>query len=272
MDTILATVNSETMCAIICKHKIYGEGKITKIRCSENMGKPEIMLSFESEAKNAVLAYTIVTQRRLLTLDATDQETLDNLMAEYGANWYEFDQKRKDELRAKQEAAKAQKEKEKQEAEEAKKLEAMQLRLERLQPENLTTLCGTPATEYETIGWLAKHIKSLKPFMPFEAKSWFESKFGPVECAKIYERGAKTSGKHPMKYTLSIHGSFDAELPAVLKSKASATSSKAIDSVEFFWSLVDRFDFQFGKKQDVDKIKKNIPTTYLPEFERGFAM
>ena len=271
MDTtMLTTLNSETTCEIACTHKIYGSGKIIKIKCSENLGKPELFLTFESPVKSTTFAYTIAS--KFLKFDETDQETLDCLMAEYGANWFEMDQQRKEEERARKEAARLQKEQEQQEAEAKKKVEQTLARLDRLKPEDLSTICKTPQTEYEMIGWMAKHIKSIKPSMPEECKSWFESKFGPVECATIYEKGAKTSGNNPMKYTLSIHGTFDAEVPSVLMVKATERNKKVIDSVEFFWTLVDKYGFQFGKKQNVDEIKKFVPTTYLTEFEAGLAM
>ena len=119
---------------------------------------------------------------------------------------------------------------------------------------------------------MAKHIKSIKPSMPAECKSWFESKFGPTECATIYEKGAKTTGNNPMKFTLSIHGTFDSEVPSLLLTKATEKNKKVIDSVEFFWTLVDKYGFQFGKKQNVDEIRKFVPNTYMTEFEAGFAM
>ena len=273
MDTtMLTTLNSETACEIACVHKIYGSGKITNLKCSENLGKPEILMTFESPVKTVTLAFSIVSARKLLAFDETDQETLDCLMAEYIANWFEMDKQRRDEERARKEAARLQQEQEKQEAEAKKKVEQTLARLNCLKPEDLSTICGTPQTEYEMIGWIAKHVKSIKPSMPEECKSWFESKFGPVESATVYEKGAKTSGNNPMKYTLSIHGTFDAEVPSVLTVKATEKNKKAIDSVEFFWTLVDKYGFQFGKKQNVDEIRKFVPTTYLTEFEAGLAM
>ena len=47
---------------------------------------------------------------------------------------------------------------------------------------------------------------------------------------------------------------------------------KHISSVELFWTLVDKYGFQFGKKQNVDEIKRFVPATYLPDFDRGLAM
>ena len=96
-----------------------------------------------------------------------------------------------------------------------------------MKPAEISEVCATPQTEYETIGWLAKHCTSIKPSMPAEAQGWFEKKFGKVDNAKVYEAGAKTSGKNPMKYTLSIDGCFDSEGPVYSSSIHSGQQTEA---------------------------------------------
>ncbi len=267
---MLATINSETLCSIDCKHKTYGSGKITKIKCSENLGKPDLFITFESETKTTTFAYTIVS--KFLEFDESDALTMENLMAEYLENWLEFDTNRKAEAKAAREAKYAAEAKAKAEAEAQKKLEATMAKLDRMQPEDVAAVCGTPNTEFETIGWLAKHCTSLKPSMPAEAQNWFEAKFGKVANAKVYDAGAKTSGGNSMKYTLSIDGCFNAEVPSILRRFVPANKPKHISSVELFWTLVDKYGFQFGKKQDIDEIKKFVPADYLSDFERGLEM
>ena len=124
---MLATINSETLCSIDCKHKTYGSGRITKIKCSENNSKPELFLTFESEAKNTVFAYTLAS--KFLAFDETDQLTLENLLAEYLENWLEFDATRKAEAREAREAKLAAEAQAKAEAEAQKKLEATMAKL-----------------------------------------------------------------------------------------------------------------------------------------------
>ena len=268
--TILTTVNSETTCAIACNHKLYGSGTITKIKCSEYLNKPEFFLTFESDNKNTKFAYTVAS--KLFTLNEADSQTLEELFAEYTENWLEFDANRKAEAEA---VAKAKKEAEKQAEAAAKaeqKLKATMASLEKLKPEDISAICGTPKTEYEVIGWLAKHCTNIKPSMPAEALSWFEQKFGKVDNAKVYEAGAKTTGNNPMKYTLSIAGNFNAEVPAILNRFASGSKLKHISSVEFFWTLIDKYGFQFGKKQNIDEIRKFVPTCYISDFEQGLVM
>ena len=267
---MLATINSETLCSISCSHKTYGSGQITKIKCSENNGKPELFLTFESEVKNTTFAYTLAS--KFLQFDETDALTLDSLMAEYLENWLEFDATRKAEAQAAREAKKAAEEKAKADKEAQQKLEATMAKLNKMQPSDVSEVCGTPQTEYEAIGWLAKHCTSIKPSMPAEAQGWFEKKFGKVDNAKVYETGAQTSGKNPMKYTLSIEGYFNSEVPSILSRFVPANNPKHISSVEFFWTLVDKYGFQFGKKQNIDEIKKFVPIDYLADFDRGMAM
>jgi hypothetical protein len=267
---MLTTVNSETACAIACTHKIYGPGTITKIKCAEYLNRPELFLTFESDVKTTAFAYTVAS--KLFTLDEADKLVLEGVLAEYSGNWLEFDANRKAEAEAK---AKAKKEAEKQAEANKKaeqKLKATMAKLEKLKPEDIASVCGTPQTEYEVLGWLAKHCTSIKPSMPAEALGWFEQKFGKIDNAKVYEAGAKTTGKNPMKYTLSIDGNFNAEVPSILSRFVSGSKSKHISSVEFFWALIDKYGFQFGKKQNIDAIKKFVPDCYLADFECGLAM
>jgi hypothetical protein len=273
MENYLATINSESQANIVAVHKLYGFGKITKIRCSENQGTPELFLTYESDAgKTVVLAYQIVKARGLLQFGDMDTETLDNLFEEYAVNWTEFNENRKAEAKAAREAKKEAEAQAKAEKEAQKKVEATLNKLNSMKPDDLARVCGTPTTEYETIGWLAKHVTNIKPSMPAEAQGWFEKKFGKVDCAKVYESGAKTTGKNPMKYTLSIDGSFNSEVPSTLARYISGSNNKHISSVEFFWSLIDKYGFQFGKKQDLDEIKKFVPDIHMSDFERGLAM
>ena len=269
---MLATINSEATCSIACTHKTYGSGTITKIKCSENLGKPELFLTFESDTKTTTFAYTIASKFKLIKLDETDQLNIENLLADYLENWLEFDATRKAEAQAAREARKAADEQAKADKEAQKKLEAAMTKLDTMKPESISAICGTPTTEYETIGWLAGHCTSIKPSMPAEAQGWFEKKFGKVDNAKVYEAGAQTSGKNPMKYNLSIDGSFNAEVPSILSRFVSTNNPKHISSVELFWALVDKYGFQFGKKQNIDEIRKYVPDCYLADFDRGLAM
>jgi hypothetical protein len=267
---MLTTVNSENLCSIDCTHKTYGAGKITKIRCSEYLGKPELFLTFESEVKNTTFAYTFAV--KLLELNETDASTLESLMTEYRENWLEFDTNRKAEVMAAWEAEKVAEAKAKADEAAQKKLKATMANLNKMQPEDISATCQTSQVEYETIGWLAKHCTSIKPFMPAGVLDWFEQKFGKVDNAKIYEAEEKTSGKNPMKYTLSIEGCFDSEVPSVLNRYAQKNNPKHINSIGFFWTLVTKYGFQFGRKQNVDEIRKLVPEVYLADFERGLTM
>ena len=47
--------------------------------------------------------------------------------------------------------------------------------------------------------------------------------------------------------------------------------SKGIHNTAFIWDLVSNYGFQFGKKQDVDKIMDTVPNQYKVMFEAGFA-
>ena len=59
-------------------------------------------------------------------------------------------------------------------------------------------------------------------------------------------------------------------IPAILSTYLNPTG-KAIASTAFVWDLVDDYGFQFGKKQDVEKIKQTVPAQYVSMFEAGMT-
>ena len=126
-------------------------------------------------------------------------------------------------------------------------------------------------SQYEVLGWIAKHTKSIKASMPDYMENWFVKNFGQDSDRYVVDSTKRTSGGHPMQWSLSCKISFDSEVPSILLNKV-ASNKKAIDSVAFVWDLVDNYGFTFGKTQDINLIKSEIPSQYLEDFERGYAM
>jgi hypothetical protein len=59
-------------------------------------------------------------------------------------------------------------------------------------------------------------------------------------------------------------------VPSALSSKVNK-AGKVINDVPFVWGLIEKYDFQFGKTQDIEKIKANVPSTYIEQFEAGYS-
>lgn len=272
-----ATVNSETKVEINCTHKVYGTGKITNLRFAENQGKPEIFLSFESENKNVVLAYSIAIKLNLLSFDDTDTETLQNLLDEYIVNWTKYDAQRKADLIAKREAAAAEREAAKQAKSDAKKADAQEKKREQdIQSfEDLTKLARpvSQASEfYTTLGWLAKHIGTVTARLPDYLEPSFTRYFGDVP-RYVFDSQKKSPSGWSYQWAMALSASIKKakSIPAPLESYLNPTR-KALTDTEFVWDLVDSYGFKFGKEQDLEAIRSCVPSTYQTDFELGFVM
>ena len=60
------------------------------------------------------------------------------------------------------------------------------------------------------------------------------------------------------------------KIPAFL-SQYLSKSGNAIANTSFIWDIVTNYGFKFGKTQDLDQIRGNIPTEYLTYIENGYA-
>jgi hypothetical protein len=165
---------------------------------------------------------------------------------------------------------KAREEKLEKEKFEKRKQAALQ-KLNSIKPEQTSRLFKTPTSQYEVLGWMAKHTKSIKASMPDYMENWFVKIFGPEADRYVVDSTKRTSGGHPMQWSLSCKISFDSEVPSLLLNKV-ASNKKAIDSVAFVWDLIDNYGFTFGKTQSYEQIESEIPNQYLEDFRRGYAM
>jgi hypothetical protein len=57
-------------------------------------------------------------------------------------------------------------------------------------------------------------------------------------------------------------------IPAALIAHLGSTGKQIADT-SFIWDLVDNYGFQFGKQQDIDKIRSHVPSDFLSFFEAG---
>jgi catalase (peroxidase I) len=77
-----------------------------------------------------------------------------------------------------------------------------------------------------------------------------------------------------MQWALSMKAAISKKavnlIPNYLTKYLSA-SGNAVSDTSFIWDLVDNYGFQFGKKQDIEKIKSHVPASGLASFEAGLA-
>lgn len=271
------TINSTMTTAITCTHKIYGAGKITELKFTENLEKPEMLMTFESAEKTVGLAYSIISKLGLLSFDETDTETLQNLFDEYLIEWTKLDEIRKAEIKAKREAEIEAREAKKKAQADAKKAEAFEQKKKRdikdfEEKLKLSKPMSIASEFYISLGWLAKHTGTISAALPDYLESTFVSHFGDVP-----RRVVDSQKKGPAGWTSQWASSFALSLkkpdiiPAMFEQYLNP-SRKALTDTSFVWELVDNYGFRFGKTQDLEAIRGCVPSDYISEFELGLAM
>jgi hypothetical protein len=217
---------------------------------------------------------TMSLRRGLNTSIVVDPEVriiIEKYLAVTKESYEIYDAEEREAYRIQQEQErKAREEKLEKEKFEKRKQAALQ-KLNSIKPEQTSRLFKTPTSQYEVLGWMAKHTKSIKASMPDYMENWFVKIFGPEADRYVVDSTKRTSGGHPMQWSLSCKISFDSEVPSLLLNKV-ASNKKAIDSVAFVWDLIDNYGFTFGKTQSYEQIESEIPNQYLEDFRRGYAM
>lgn len=125
---------------------------------------------------------------------------------------------------------------------------------------------------YYSLGWLAKHASNVAAVLPDYLADAFTRYFGseaPCRVVDSKHRGpAGWQAQWSWSFTISLK---KPELvPAFLSDKLNP-AGKAVSKTSFVWDLVENYGFQFGKKQDIDKIRSCIPSEYIDSFELALA-
>lgn len=125
---------------------------------------------------------------------------------------------------------------------------------------------------YYALGWLANHVGSMTAILPDYLGAAFEKHFGTEAPKTLVDGRAKTSGGYAKQWSwefkCTIKKLKETVVPACIEN-VTTDFSKGIHNTSFLWDLVANYGFQFGKKQDVDKIKETIPAQFVPSFEAG---
>ena len=127
---------------------------------------------------------------------------------------------------------------------------------------------------YYSLGWLTKNVGTFSAAMPDYLLSFFEGRFGTEYKPTVVDSKKRTVNGYAMQWALSMKASILKKaidkVPAFLTKYLSA-SGTAIADTSFIWDLVENYGFQFGKKQDIDKIRACVPTDYIDSFELALA-
>lgn len=249
-----------------------------------NLGR-NLFAEFDVEGETKICALDLGINSGVIKLEDNVQKVVDeyfeilNKAKEAYAVETEAARKEADEkarlAREKYEAEKARREEIKKQIEAdkryAKRVERALHKLSTLRPEKTEKLFETPTSQYEIIGWMAKHLTSVRAAMPDYAEKWFVGRFGDVERYVVNSK-KKTSGGFAYQWGLGLKLTFDEDVKGPLEQRATSKNKKVIDNVAFVWDLVENYGFQFGKEQNISQIKAEVPEQYLPDFEKGYAM
>lgn len=126
---------------------------------------------------------------------------------------------------------------------------------------------------YYTLGYIAKHVGTISAAMPDYLEDAFKKHFGSDAPCRVVDSKKKGPAGYTSQWTWSMGISLKnpETIPAFLQNKLNP-AGKSITDTSFVWDLVDNYGFQFGKKQDIDKIKQTIPNKFMPSFEAGMTV
>lgn len=125
---------------------------------------------------------------------------------------------------------------------------------------------------YYALGWLTSHVGAVSATMPDYLSDAFKKHFGADAVHTEVDSTKRTTNGNAMQWTFGFKATLrkSENIPAFLNQYLSSTG-KAIASTSFIWDLVDNYGFQFGKKQDTDKIRNTVPAKFLTSFEAGLS-
>ena len=127
---------------------------------------------------------------------------------------------------------------------------------------------------YYNLGWLAKNVGTISAALPDYLLKYFENHFGTEAKPTVVDSRKRTVNGYPIQWALSMKASVPKKvvdsIPPFLKQYLNPTGN-ALTNTTFIWDLVENYGFQFGRKQDVEKIRAAVPDFLLEYFEKGFT-
>ena len=257
------------------KHRINGQGQLVSVKAPLTGGSLYATIDFDSIGTK-VLALDAAFSARVLTMPEVLIDTLLEAQTAFKEDYEARDRAQRQADRLAREQAKEAEKKAKVDKEAEEKYERTKAKA--IKDFEALTVAARPVAAvdefYYSLGWLAKHVGVITAKLPDYLGSAFEKHFG-VEAPKTLVDGkAKTIGGYAKQWSWEFVASIKklkgTTVPAYLQN-ITTDFSKGIHNTSFVWDLVENYGFQFGKTQDVDKIRSCVPADYLTSFEAGLA-
>lgn len=254
------------------KHKIYGEGQLTFVKVP--LSGSAIYATVDFAAGTKTLSLDMAFAKNLLELPETLTDLLLEAQTVYKADVIERENEQRLADRLAREQAKEAEKKAKADKEAEEKYERTKARAIKDFDKLVANVAPKSTVDefYYSLGWLAKHVGSVSAKLPDYLADSFKKHFGSDVAFNAVDSKKRTVNGHSMQWTFGFVATLKKpeNMPALLAEHLSSTG-KHIADTSFIWSLVDNYGFQFGKTQDLDKIRSHVPSEYLASFEAGLA-
>lgn len=254
------------------KHKTYGEGQLTFVKVPSTGRSLYATIDFTSVGTKTI-SLDVAFAGQMLEMPEILTDILLEAQSVYKADFIEREQaqrlaERQEREQAREAAKKAAEDKknaEKYEATKAKALKDFEAITSAVKPVEVTN------EFYYSLGWLAKHVGVINARLPDYLESSFTRYFGDVP-RYVFDSKKKSPSGWSYQWAMALSATIRkaSMIPAMFEAYLNPTR-KALTDTEFVWDLVDNYGFQFGKKQDIDKIRSHVPATCLASFEAGLA-
>lgn len=249
--------------------KILGIGKITEAS-GTSFDTIIVNIAFAEAVKKFSLMHIIANANFITFIDADLTESLSTALAFHNfltATHKEF------ELIARQNQKEALKKAEAEQKAEAKyqaqKEKAIKDFDELIEQARASTI-SHEADFYYALGWLANHVGVVSASMPDYLSSSFRAHFGNNTPHTTVDSKKRTTNGNSMKWTFGFKLTLKkvSSIPSVLSQYINSSRS-AINNTSFIWDLIDNYNFQFGKKQNLENIMQTVPAKYIDSFNAG---
>ncbi len=254
------------------KHKTYGEGQLVFVKVPLN--GPAIYATVDFATGTKTLSLDMVFANNLLEMPEILMDTLLEAQTIYKADFIERENEQRRADRLAYEQAKEAEKKAKADKEAEEKFERTKAKAVRDFDKLVDTVVPKSTADefYYSLGWLAKHVGSVSAKLPDYLADSFKKHFGSDVVFNAVDSKKRTVNGHAMQWTFGFVATLKKpeNMPALLAEHLSSTG-KHIADTSFIWNLVDNYGFQFGKTQDLDKIRSHVPSDKLSFFEAGLA-
>lgn len=250
-------------------HTKYGECTVSGFTVNLNENNFTILADFVFATETKKLALNILRKNSLINMEASP---LDKFIADCIELQAEVKNVHHDRVSAKYEADREAKELAKEEAKRKAHIEKTIHDFEVMTRQDRTKIAS--GEWYYSLGWLAKHCGVITAKLPDYLCKAFESHFGSDVPKTLVDTSKKTIGgfskQWSFEFVCSIKKAKDlTDIPPIILDTTSDIT-KGIHNTSFIWDLVDNYGFQFGKTQDIDKIRESVPDFCLDAFEKGY--